>query len=100
MEPYIKPYDEVDVHRNGKVSGGARKSVMIYDSLEVTFHPPALHKLVNQFRAWFRERYRVLERRSWMFSEESDPEDFDAIEARHRTLCDAMRKRDTKACVR
>ena len=30
-----------------------------------------------------------------MFSEESDPEDYDAIEARHRTLCEVMRKRDT-----
>jgi len=37
MESYIKPYDEVDVHRNGKVSGGARKSVMIYDFIHLLF---------------------------------------------------------------
>jgi len=77
-----------------------------HDPPRVTFRPPALHKLINELCIWFKERYRVLERCPWMFSEESDPEDYDAIEARHRTLCEVIAKTwhvstrfPTKACV-
>lgn len=78
------------------MTGGRLKRDMIHHLLEVRFHPPALQKLTNELCGWFKERYRVLlERPSWTSSEESDAEDFYAIETRHRTVCETMRKRNT-----
>jgi len=91
----MDPYDEAKVDWDGTVMGGWLKRNMIYDPLKVIFHPPALHKLIDELRAWFKERYRVLERRSWIFSEESDvlgTEYFDAIEAHHLKSCEMMRE--------
>ena len=58
--PQMKPYDEVDVHRDGNVKGGFRKELMIRKPLEVTFYPPALHELIDDLRALFELRYPPL----------------------------------------
>ena len=58
--PHLKPYDEMDVYHNGNVKGGSRKKNMIRDPLKVTFHPPALHKLIDDLRALFDLRYPPL----------------------------------------
>ena len=58
--PQMKPYDEVDVHRDGGVEGGRLKRDMIQNGLKVIFHPPALHKLIDDLRALFDLRYPPL----------------------------------------
>ena len=51
--PQMKPYDEVDVHRNGDVEEGKLKRDMIQETLQVIFHPPMLHKLIDNLCALF-----------------------------------------------
>ena len=53
MGPHIKPYDEVVAYRDGNIQGGSGKKNMIWDPLKVTFHPPALHELIDDLRALF-----------------------------------------------
>ena len=57
---HMKPYDEVDVHRNGGVEGGRLKGYMIQNGLKVIFHPSVLHKLIDDLRALFDLRYPPL----------------------------------------
>ena len=92
VEPYLKPYDEVLAHRDGTVTGGTLKKDMIRSPLRVTFYPPALHALIEELCAWFDERYRVLQRRSLIFSVERGGEYFDAIKAHHHKFCEMMRE--------
>jgi len=49
----MKPYDEVDVHRDRGVEGGRLKRDMIQNGLKVIFHLPALHKLINDLHIFF-----------------------------------------------
>jgi len=56
----MKPYNEVDVHCDGGVEGGRLKGYMIQNSLKVIFHPPALHKLINDLHIFFQKYYRDL----------------------------------------
>ena len=58
--PQMKPYDEVDVHHDGGVEGGRLKRDMIQNSLKVIFHPPALHKLIDDLCALFDLHYPPL----------------------------------------
>jgi len=56
----MKPYDEVDVHRDGGVEGGRLKRDMIHHGLKVIFHPPPLHNLIEDLRSLFDLRYPPL----------------------------------------
>ena len=58
--PQMKPYDEVDVHRDGGVEGGRLKGYMIQNGLKVIFHPLTLHKLIDDLRALFELHYLPL----------------------------------------
>ena len=58
--PHMKPYDEAVAYRDGNVQGGSGKKNMIWDPLKVTFHPPALHELIDDLRALFDLRYPPL----------------------------------------
>ena len=58
--PHMKPYDEAVAYRDGNVQGGSGKKNMIRDPLKVTFHPPALHELIDDLRALFDLRYPPL----------------------------------------
>ena len=51
--PHIKPYDEVVAYQDGNIQGGSGKKNMIWDPLKVTFHPPALHEVIDDLRALF-----------------------------------------------
>ena len=88
----MDPYDEAKVDWDGTVMGGWLKKHMIRSPLEATFHPPALHALIEELCAWFDERYRVLERRSLIFSGERGAEYFDAVKAHHLKSCEMMRE--------
>ena len=85
--PQMKPYDEVDVHRDGGVEGGRLKGYMIQDPLKVTFHPPALHELIDDLRIFFRERYRGLTSDAKAY-----PQLYPALEAEHHKKCEVMQK--------
>ena len=52
MGPHMKPYDEAVAYRDGNVQEGSEKN-MIRDPLKVTFHLPALHKLIDNLCALF-----------------------------------------------
>ena len=86
--PQMLPYDEAVAHRDGNVKGSG-KELMIQKLLQATFHPPALHKLINELRGWFCERYRTLEPNVEIPLEESTgakiaiTDNLDATEARH-----------------
>ena len=60
MGPHLKPYDEMDVYHNENVKGGSRKKNMIWDPLKVIFHPPVLHKLIDNLHALFDLHYLPL----------------------------------------
>ena len=91
----MKPYDEVDVHRDGGVKGGRLKGYMIQNSLKVIFHLPTLHKLIDELCILFREWYRELTGNTQTFSlsNESPSQIYAAIEAKHHKHCEAI-----KAC--
>ena len=93
--PQMKPYDEVDVHRDGNVKGGFRKELMIRKPLEVTFYPPALHELIDDLRILFCERYRELtsDARKFPLGSRNPSQFYATIEAEHRERCEAMRTR-------
>ena len=93
--PQMKPYDEVDVHRDGGVEGGRLKRDMIQNGLKVIFHPPALHKLIDDLRILFRERYRELtgDTQTFPLSNESPSQIYAAVEAEHHKRCEAMKAR-------
>ena len=98
VEPHIIPYNEVVVYRNGTVRGGFRKWGMIQSAFKVTFHPPALHKLIDDLRILFRERYRDLTSDAKRFplndvDDESSSQLYAAIEAEHHKRCEAMQAR-------
>ena len=98
---HMKPYDEVDVHRNGCVEGGRLKRDMIREPLQVIFHPLELHELIDELRRWFCERYRILEPDVEIPLGEGTgakitiTNNLDAAKTRHDRLCEAMRQRDT-----
>ena len=60
MGSLMDPYDEVKVDWYGNVEGGSGKKNMIRDPLKVTFHPPALHELIDDLRTLFDLRYPPL----------------------------------------
>ena len=102
---HMKPYDEVDVHRNGGVEGGRLKGYMIQNGLKVIFHPPELHELIDVLRRWFRERYKTLEPDVEIPLGEGTgakitiTDNLDAAKIHHDRVCEAMRQRDTLVCV-
>ena len=85
--PQMKPYDEVDVHRDGGVEGGRLKRDMIQNGLKVIFHTPVLHKLINNLCIFFQERYRDLISDALAF-----PQLYFALEAKHHKKCEVMQK--------
>jgi len=85
--PQIKPYNEVDVHHDGDVEGGKLKGYIIQNGLKVIFHPPALHKLINDLCIFFQEYYRDLASDALAFSQL-----YPALEAEHHKKCEVMQK--------
>jgi len=93
MGPHLKPYDEMDVYRNGNVKGGFRKELMIRKPLEVTFYPPALHNLIEDLHIWFEERYRVVKHNvRFLQGPKNFPNANDVTNdaAQHNELCEVM----------
>jgi len=60
MDLLMDSYDEAKVDCDGNVEGGSGKELMIQKPLWVTFHPPALHKLIDELHILFQEQYREL----------------------------------------
>ena len=91
----MDPYDEAKVDCDGNVEGGSGKELMIQKPLRVTFHPPALHKLIDELRILFRERYRELtgDTQTFPLSNESPSQIYAAVEAEHHKRCEAMKAR-------
>ena len=85
--PQMLPYDEAVAYRDGNVKGGSGKKDMIQNGLKVIFHPPALHKLIDNVRIFFRERYRDLKSDAQTF-----PQLYPALEAEHHKKCEVMQK--------
>ena len=83
----MHPYDEAKVDWNGNVKGGTSKRDMIREPLEVIFHPPALHNLIDELRIFFRERYRDLTSDAKAY-----PQLYPALEAEHHKKCEVMQK--------
>ena len=83
----MDPYDEAKVDWDGNVEGGSGKKNMIQNGLKVIFHPPALHKLIDNVRIFFRERYRDLKSDAQTF-----PQLYPALEAEHHKKCEVMQK--------
>ena len=100
--PHMKPYNEIDVYRNGNVKGGFRKELMIRKPLEVTFYPPALHNLIEDLRIWFEERYRVVKRNvRFPQGPKNFPNANDVANdaAQHDELCEVMRTQGTLVAI-
>ena len=70
------------VYRNGTVEGGFCKRGMIQSALEVTFHPPALHELIDNscFMSDTSDAKRFL------LGDESSSQFYAAAKAEHHTL--------------
>ena len=95
VEPHIISYNEVVVYRNGTVRGGFRKRGMIQSAFKVTFHPLALHKLIDDLCILFWEQYRDLTSDAKRFplndvDNKSSSQLYAAIEAKHHKRCKAM----------
>ena len=89
----MHPYDEVKVDWDGNVKGGDSKINMIRELLEVIFHPPTLHNLIDELRILFREWYRELtgDTQTFPLSNESSSQIYAAVEAEHHKCCEAMK---------
>ena len=89
----MDPYDEAKVDCDGNVEGGSGKELMIQKPLRVTFHPPALHKLIDELRILFWEWYRELTGNTQTFSlsNESPLQIYAAVKAKHHKWCKTMK---------
>ena len=57
---HLIPYDEAIAYLNEAVKGSTSKRDMIQNGLKVIFHPPMLHKLIDNLCALFELRYPPL----------------------------------------
>ena len=91
----MDPYDKAKVDCNGNVEEGSGKELMIQKPLQVTFHPPALHKLIDELHILFWERYSELtgDAQTFPLSNESPSQIYAAIEAEHHKRCEVMKAR-------
>ena len=89
----MDPYDEAKVDCDRNVEGGSGKELMIQKPLRVTFHSPALHKLIDKLCILFWERYRELtgDTQTFPLSNESPLQIYATVKAKHHKCCEAMK---------